>query len=179
MCSVKVKIVEPRLGSAPNFVSGVHTAYAFTSGHETAYNFRMSAMGQQYAPQQAIHAASKQLPAWAYHLAPKSVELIMASAAFLTFLIREKQSYLFTQKRNQFMRKGPKGPFIHHHQLARLFEGLCCLSSFRFASISILPTAPTPFPEHSSASPVILKSFLLQSASRDLLRPDQEFTVLL
>lgn len=57
-----------------------------------------------HAPQQAIYAAiSKQLPAWAYlYLAPKSVELDNGEkVAFLTFLIREKQSYLFTQKRNQ------------------------------------------------------------------------------
>ncbi len=40
MCSVKVRIVEPRMGAAPDFVSGVQgAAYAFTSGHETVYNF--------------------------------------------------------------------------------------------------------------------------------------------
>lgn len=83
MCSVKVKIVEPRIGAAPDFVSGVQgTAYAFTSGH---------------APQQAIYAAiSKQLPAWAYlYLAPKSVELDNGEKVAFPYLLDQGKAELF------------------------------------------------------------------------------------
>ncbi|WP_431623116.1 hypothetical protein [Enterobacter cloacae] len=99
MCSVKVKIVEPRLGSAPNFVSGVQgTAYAFTSGHETAYNFVNVGNGAaSHAPQQAIYAAiSKQLPAWAYlYLAPKSVELDNGEKVAFPYLLDQGKAELF------------------------------------------------------------------------------------
>lgn len=53
------------MGAAPDFVSGVQgAAYAFTSGHETVYNFVNVGNGTaSHAPQQTIYAAiSKQLP---------------------------------------------------------------------------------------------------------------------
>jgi hypothetical protein len=99
MCSVKVKIIEPRTGTAPNFVSGVQgTAYAFTSGHETQYNYVIVSNGAtSHAPQQAIYAAiSKQLPAWAYlYLAPKSVNLENGDKVAFPYLLEQGKPELF------------------------------------------------------------------------------------
>lgn len=99
MCSVKVNIVEPRIGTAPDFVSGVQgTAYAFTSGHETDYNFVKVGNGTaSHAPQQAIYAAiSKQLPAWSYlYLAPKSVELESGDKVGFPYLLGQGKAELF------------------------------------------------------------------------------------
>ncbi|WP_234813278.1 hypothetical protein [Candidatus Hamiltonella defensa] len=79
MCSIRVRIVEPLTGSAPRFISGVKgPVYAFTSGHETQYNYIVVTNGTaSHAPQKIIYTAlSKQLPAWAYlYLAPKTVHL--------------------------------------------------------------------------------------------------------
>lgn len=99
MCSVKVKLVEPRIGVAPDFVSSVQgSAYAFTSGHETAYNFVNVSNGTtSHAPQQVIYAAiSKQLPAWAYlYLAPKSVELENGNKVTFPYLLEQGKAELF------------------------------------------------------------------------------------
>ncbi|CAM3331194.1 hypothetical protein HZS38_04970 [Xenorhabdus nematophila] len=99
MCSVKVKLVEPRIGVAPDFVSSVQgAAYAFTSGHETAYNFVNVGNGTtSHAPQQAIYAAiSKQLPAWTYlYLAPKSVELENGEKVAFPYLLEQGKAELF------------------------------------------------------------------------------------
>ncbi|MCX2803334.1 hypothetical protein OQJ68_16260 [Microbulbifer thermotolerans] len=59
MCSIKVKIVEPAIGTAPDFVSDVRgSVYAFTSGHATQYNFINIIKGSDsHMPQQAIYAS--------------------------------------------------------------------------------------------------------------------------
>ncbi|HCU4631747.1 TPA: hypothetical protein OUV43_004938, partial [Escherichia coli] len=80
----------------PSGVQG--TAYAFTSGHETAYNFVNVGNGAaSHAPQQAIYAAiSKQLPAWAYlYLAPKSVELDNGEKVAFPYLLDQGKAELF------------------------------------------------------------------------------------
>lgn len=99
MCSVDVKIVKPSIGEAPDFVSGVQgTAYAFTSGHATEYNFVNISNGKaSHAPQQAIYAAiSKQLPAWAYlYLAPRSVKLENGNQVAFPYLLGQGKAELF------------------------------------------------------------------------------------
>lgn len=99
MCSVKVKITEPRTGTAPSFVSGAQgAAYAFTSGHETQYNYVNVGNGAaSHAPQQAIYAAiSKQLPAWAYlYLAPKAVKLENGDKVAFPYLLEQGKPELF------------------------------------------------------------------------------------
>ncbi|GHY16695.1 hypothetical protein VCSRO163_3370 [Vibrio cholerae] len=99
MCSIKVKIVEPLVGTTPDFVTGVQgAAYAFTSGHETAYNFVNVGNGTtSHAPQQAIYAAiSKQLPDWAYlYLAPKSVELENGDKVAFPYLLGQGKPEFF------------------------------------------------------------------------------------
>lgn len=99
MCSVKVKIIAPRTGTAPNFISGAQgAAYAFTSGHETEYNYVNVANGAaSHAPQQVIYAAiSKQLPAWAYlYLAPKSVQLESGDKVAFPYLLEQGKPKFF------------------------------------------------------------------------------------
>ena len=103
MCSVKVKIIEPRTGTAPNFVSGAQgAAYAFTSGHETQYNYvNVSNGAASHAPQQTIYAAiSKQLPAWAYlYLAPNSVKLENGDKVAFPYLLEQGKPELFVYPR--------------------------------------------------------------------------------
>jgi hypothetical protein len=94
-----VKIIAPRTGTAPNFVSGAQgAAYAFTSGHETQYNYVNVGNGAaSHAPQQAIYAAiSKQLPAWAYlYLAPKAVKLENGDKVAFPYLLEQGKPELF------------------------------------------------------------------------------------
>jgi hypothetical protein len=99
MCSVKVKIIAPRTGTAPNFVSGAQgAAYAFTSGHETQYNYVNVGNGAaSHAPQQVIYATiSKKLPAWAYlYLAPKAVKLENGDKVAFPYLLEQGKPELF------------------------------------------------------------------------------------
>ncbi|MBJ7556980.1 hypothetical protein [Marinomonas spartinae] len=99
MCVIDVKIVEPRAGTAPDFVSGAQgAAYAFTSGHESQYNYvKVSNGAASHAPQQAIYAdISKQLPAWAYiYLAPKTVKLENGDKVAFPYLLEQGKPELF------------------------------------------------------------------------------------
>ncbi|EMW6613271.1 hypothetical protein AAFF31_001390 [Escherichia coli] len=99
MCVIDVRVVEPIAGTAPDFISGVQgAAYAFTSGHETQYNYVNVGNGAaSHAPQQAIYAAiSKKLPAWAYlYLAPKSVKLENGDKVAFPFLLEQGKPELF------------------------------------------------------------------------------------
>ncbi|CDG20428.1 Putative lipoprotein [Xenorhabdus poinarii G6] len=99
MCSVEVKIIKPRSGTAPEFLSEAQGAvYAFTSGHETQYNFVNVSNGKaSRAPQQAIYAAlSKHLPDWAYlYLSPKSVELENGDKVAFPYLLEQDKAELF------------------------------------------------------------------------------------
>ncbi|MGK4305287.1 hypothetical protein ACSMFS_15895 [Shewanella xiamenensis] len=87
------------MGAAPDFVSGVQgAAYAFTSGHETVYNFVNVGNGTaSHAPQQTIYAAiSKQLPTWAYlYLAPKSVGLENGDKVAFPYLLEQGKPEFF------------------------------------------------------------------------------------
>ena len=60
MCSIKVRIVEPNQDKAPAFITGVQgNAYAFTSGHDTDFNFINVTNGAaSHAPDQPYTARS-------------------------------------------------------------------------------------------------------------------------
>lgn len=99
MCAIKVRIVKPRTGIAPEFVHGVSSQiYAFTSGHDTQYN-RINVINghNSHTPQQMIYAElSRNLPAWVYlYLAPKQVSLETGDKVAFPYLLEQGKPEFF------------------------------------------------------------------------------------
>ncbi|MFV7516703.1 hypothetical protein [Enterobacter kobei] len=99
MCSIKVRVVEPSRGTAPAFIPGVQgDAYAFTSGHETQFNFINVKNGAaSHAPEQAVYAKiSQNLPTWGFiYLAPKEVAMESGDKVQFPYLLEKGKPELF------------------------------------------------------------------------------------
>ncbi|MBW3762671.1 hypothetical protein GL272_19795 [Aeromonas veronii] len=99
MCSIKVRIAEPLRGAAPTFVAGVQgDAYAFTSGHDTQFNFINVTNGTgAHAPEQAVYAKiSQHLPTWSFiYLAPNKVTLENGDKVKFPYLLEKGKPELF------------------------------------------------------------------------------------
>lgn len=99
MCSIKVRVVEPSRGTAPAFITGVQgDAYAFTSGHETQFNFINVTNGAaSHAPEQAVYAKiSQSLPTWGFiYLAPKEVTMESGDKVQFPYLLEKGKPELF------------------------------------------------------------------------------------
>lgn len=99
MCSIKVRIVEPNQDKAPAFITGVQgDAYAFTSGHDTDFNFINVTNGAaSHAPEQAVYSKiSEKLPVWAFlYLAPQQVKMNNSDKIVFPYLLEQGKPELF------------------------------------------------------------------------------------
>lgn len=99
MCQIDIKVVEPRRGTAPGFITGVQGAgYSFTSGDGTEFNYLNVINGAtSHAPEQAVYSKiSEKLPAWAFlYLAPKKVKMGNGEKIQFPYLLEQGKPELF------------------------------------------------------------------------------------
>ncbi|PPC77821.1 hypothetical protein C4K68_08550 [Pokkaliibacter plantistimulans] len=98
MCSIRVRVIEPRKSSSPAFLSPAKTSYAFTSGGATQYNrINISNGSNSVVPQQIIYAEiSKKLPTWVYlYLSPNSVQMEDGNKVNIPYLLEAGKPELF------------------------------------------------------------------------------------
>jgi len=99
ICRLSINILEPRHGTAPEFISGAQgSVYAFTSGHVAYYNYVEIENGTtSHFPQQAIYAAlSERLPAWTYlYLAPRTVTVENGEKIGFPYLLEKGKPEFF------------------------------------------------------------------------------------
>ena len=99
MCSIKVRIVEPNRDKVPTFITGSQRdAYAFTSGHDSEFNYINVMNGAaSHAPEQAVYSKiSEKLPAWVFlYLAPQQVKMNNSDKIVFPYLLEQGKPELF------------------------------------------------------------------------------------